>query len=147
MRFRWNETLGRLETLSGASAPAGRIHLWTDKQYESLTPVVEHDGADERGRAKYRRVDISSRSKHREFMRSRGYALMDDFKETWKAAEKERAAAALGEHDKKAVHEAVERAYYDVFESPGRQERPRRLEAELNGEPSPVVREYLPHRK
>lgn len=36
-------------------------------------------------------TDISSRTKHREYMRSRGLTTADDFASTWKRAENERA--------------------------------------------------------
>ena len=42
-------------------------------------------------------VDISTRTKHRAFMREHGLATMDDFGETWQRAERERKARLAGE--------------------------------------------------
>ena len=59
-------------------------------------------------------VDIGSRAKHREYMRSRGLAMESDFKQEWKGAAKERESIRSGEHDRKARKEAVERAVYHL---------------------------------
>lgn len=146
-RFMWDTNAGKLvELAEGPRDPGPRIHFITDRAYENLTPVITK--LDREG---VQTVDISSRSKHRQYMKDNGLALADDFKETWAKAEKERAALATGQHDKEAVHETVARAYYDVFESPGIQQRPERAPADndpaLNGEAYPVVREFLPHGK
>lgn len=50
--------------------------LWNDRSYENLPP--------ENGEA------INSRSRHREYMRKHGVTTVDDFKDTWKQAEKQR---------------------------------------------------------
>lgn len=50
--------------------------LWGDRNYEGL---VAPDG-----------TDISSRTKHREYMKAKGLTTMDDFKETWAKAKAER---------------------------------------------------------
>lgn len=47
-----------------------------DRHYDGLRAT---DGA-----------DISTRSKHREYMRAKNLTTIDDFTETWKKAEKER---------------------------------------------------------
>lgn len=43
-------------------------------------------------------TDISTRTKHRQYMKDHGLSLADDFKETWRKAEKERQAFRAGEH-------------------------------------------------
>jgi len=50
--------------------------LWGDRHYDGLQAT---DGA-----------DISTRKKHREYMRRTGYTTADDFTNTWAAAEKQR---------------------------------------------------------
>lgn len=50
--------------------------LWGDRHYDGLAAT---DGA-----------DISSRKKHREYMKRTGLTTADDFKESWARAKKER---------------------------------------------------------
>ena len=50
--------------------------LWGDRSYEGM---VAPDG-----------TDISSRTKHREYMKAKGLTTMDDFKDSWAQAKKER---------------------------------------------------------
>lgn len=50
--------------------------LWNDRNYNELRAT---DGA-----------DISSRSKHREYMRAHGLATADDYRETWRKEEQRR---------------------------------------------------------
>jgi len=50
--------------------------LWGDRHYDGLQAT---DG-----------TDISSRTKHREYMRRNGLTTVDDYKETWAKAQKER---------------------------------------------------------
>ena len=50
--------------------------LWNDRSYEGLRA---DDG-----------TDISSRTKHREYMKAAGVTTMDDFKDTWAKAKAER---------------------------------------------------------
>ena len=52
--------------------------LWSDRSYDGLKAP---DG-----------TDISSRTKHRAYMQSRGLTTIDDFKDTWANAEKARDA-------------------------------------------------------
>jgi hypothetical protein len=59
-------------------------------------------------------IDISSRTKRREYMRVAGVADMSDFTDTWAKAEKQRETFYTGQHDKKARREAVERAAYQL---------------------------------
>lgn len=51
--------------------------LWNDRSYDGLRAT---DG-----------TDISSRTKHREYMKQRGLTTVDDYKETWKQAAEQRA--------------------------------------------------------
>jgi putative FmdB family regulatory protein len=56
---------------------------------------------------------INSRTKHRQYMKEKGLAMVDDFKQTWKAAAKEREARRMGKLDpevKKIVSEEVMKA-------------------------------------
>lgn len=50
--------------------------LWGDRHYDGMRAT---DGA-----------DISSRKKHRDYMRKTGYTTADDFKSEWARAKKER---------------------------------------------------------
>lgn len=52
--------------------------LWGDRNYEGLRAT---DG-----------TDISSRSKHREYMAANGLTMADDFKNTWAKAQAQRDA-------------------------------------------------------
>jgi hypothetical protein len=56
--------------------------LWNDRGYDGLKAT---DG-----------TDISSRTKHREYMRANGLTTVDDFKGTWKEAERKRDAYRTG---------------------------------------------------
>lgn len=50
--------------------------LWGDRSYDGLRAT---DG-----------TDISSRSKHREYMKANGLATVDDFKDSWAKAQEQR---------------------------------------------------------
>lgn len=50
--------------------------LWGDRHYEGM---VADDG-----------TDISSRTKHREYMKAKGLTTVDDFKESWAKAKEAR---------------------------------------------------------
>lgn len=70
-----------------------------DRHYDGLRST---DGA-----------DISTRSKHREYMKSKGITMASDYKETWKKEAEKRDAFYSGTPDttlKKDVREVVERA-------------------------------------
>lgn len=70
--------------------------LWGDRQYVGLRAT---DG-----------TDISSRTKHREYMRSNGLTTVDDFTEEWKRSTSQREAYFRGED--KERRSDVERAFY-----------------------------------
>lgn len=71
-----------VEVTAGAPLPGrkGALNhfggLWGDRHYDGLRAT---DGA-----------DISSRTKHREYMRRTGLTTADDFKDTWARAQRER---------------------------------------------------------
>jgi hypothetical protein len=79
-RFIQDPDTGDLIEVSSDYVPTPRDSqsvLWNDRHYDGMRAP---DGA-----------DISSRSKHREYMRRTGLTTMDDFKDTWKRAEAKRA--------------------------------------------------------
>ncbi len=71
--------------------------LWGDRHYDGLAAT---DG-----------TDISSRKKHREYMKRTGLTTADDFKETWAKAkvERERYYTQGGSVRKQDIREAIER--------------------------------------
>lgn len=82
-RYRYDPDSGEMvEVTAGYQAPSrkGALNhlggLWSDRHYEGLAAT---DGA-----------DISSRRKHREYMKRNGLTTADDFKDTWAKAAKER---------------------------------------------------------
>jgi hypothetical protein len=74
--------------------------LWSDRSYEGLTAP---DG-----------TDISSRSKHRAYMQSRGLTTIDDFKDQWANAEKARDAYRLHGIGGAVTREDVGRAIHQL---------------------------------
>jgi hypothetical protein len=72
--------------------------LWGDRHYDGLRAP---DG-----------TDISSRTKHREYMAKHGLTTADDFRSQWAAQSKQR-EQLFTTGDRKAVREAVERAIYE----------------------------------
>lgn len=66
-----------IEVTDDYSAPArADSALWGDRSYEGM---VAPDG-----------TDISSRTKHREYMKAKGLTTMDDFKDSWAKAKESR---------------------------------------------------------
>jgi hypothetical protein len=58
-------------------------------------------------------TDISSRTKRAKYMRDNNLAMADDFKETWAAAQSQRAKHFLdGSDDKKARRDEISRVVY-----------------------------------
>jgi len=78
--------------------------LWNDRSYTNLKAT---DG-----------TPIDSRAKHREYMRANGLTTMDDFKDTWQGAEKQREAVFKGQDPHR--RREVERAIYEVQNGRGR---------------------------
>lgn len=72
--------------------------LWGDSSYQGMTAP---DG-----------TDISSRTKHREYMKAKGLTTMDDFKDTWAKAKVERENYV--QHGGSFTRDAIERAIYQV---------------------------------
>lgn len=151
-RYVFDTKMGKLVELDLTKrAPEPRVHFITDRAYENLTPVVEKLERDKDGNVVWEMRAIDSRTKHREYMKEHGFALMDDFKETWAKAGDERAKFTTGQQDDKDIREALERAKYRVFDAPGIEERPK-LEP---GDKDPaghsaetaIVSEYMPHGK
>lgn len=79
-----------------------RMPVFTDRYMEGVKAL---DG-----------TDISSRSKRREYMKSRNLADADDFKGVWAKAKAEREAFYTpgAGHDKQRRRDALERAYYEA---------------------------------
>lgn len=83
-RYIWDDKLKELVEItpdyrSSAKGKDALNHLgglWGDRHYDGLRAT---DGA-----------DISSRRKHREYMRRTGLTTADDFKDTWARAKQER---------------------------------------------------------
>ena len=69
--------------------------LWGDRSYDGMKAP---DG-----------TDISSRTKHREYMKATGLTTADDFKQTWATAkqERERAYTQGGSFSKRDVERAI----------------------------------------
>lgn len=72
--------------------------LWGDRSYEGM---VAPDG-----------TDISSRTKHREYMKAKGLTTMDDFKESWAKAKVEREHYV--QHGGSFKRADIERAIYQL---------------------------------
>lgn len=58
-------------------------------------------------------ADISSRTKHREYMKAHNLTVADDFKGEWKQAAAEREQRKQGNFDKAERKEAIARAIYN----------------------------------
>ena len=74
-RFRFSASEGKLVEFT--EPEAGGVEIIGDSHYEGLRAT---DG-----------TDISSRAKHREYMKTHGLTTMDDFKDEWKKAAEKRA--------------------------------------------------------
>lgn len=97
-RYRWDAESASLVELSSD---------WTDAPRGTGAPVSDlyMDGT-----RTVEGIDIGSRAKRRAYMKAAGVADLDDFKETWAKAAKERAAIARGEDSTR--REAIARALY-----------------------------------
>lgn len=69
--------------------------LWGDRSYDGLRAP---DG-----------TDISTRTKHREYMKAKGLTTTDDYKETWAKAKesRERYMQQGGSFDRSAIERAI----------------------------------------
>ena len=72
--------------------------LWGDRHYDGLKAT---DG-----------TDISTRSKHRDYMRANGVTMADDFKDTWAKAREQREHAF--QHGGSFSRRDVERAIHQL---------------------------------
>lgn len=59
-------------------------------------------------------TDLSTRKRHRDYMKSKGLAMTSDYTNSWAKAADERAKYFTGQHDSKAIRETVEKAMYQV---------------------------------
>lgn len=59
-------------------------------------------------------TDLSTRKKHREYMKAKGVTTADDFKETWAKQAEDRAKFYRGDFDHKARREQLGRAMYQL---------------------------------
>lgn len=84
--------------LSVVPGVAGAYVLAGDRHYEGLQAT---DGA-----------DISSRTKHRKYMKESGLAMESDYKETWSKARKEREALRTGTFKDPELRKTIEKEVY-----------------------------------
>lgn len=102
--WHYDEELGKM--VEGPGTPridghSGDGWRFSDRHYDGL---VAPDG-----------TNISSRKRHREYMRAHNLTTMDDFRETWKQSVKEREAFFTGrdrresEQRKRDIAEAINR--------------------------------------
>jgi len=103
-RYIWDDELKDLVEITPDYRPAGKKGalnhlggLWGDRHYDGLRAT---DGA-----------DISSRKRHREYMKRTGLTTADDFKDTWAKAkvERERYYTQGGSVRKQDIRDAIER--------------------------------------
>jgi hypothetical protein len=97
--YHYDEKFGRMvEGPAPRKESSGDGYLFSDRLY-SDNPFVAHDG-----------TLIGSRKQHREYMKRHSLTTMDDFKQTWKDAAKQREQVFTGTHDKRERREQVARA-------------------------------------
>ena len=89
-----------LEEIGADYCGPARVQINVDRNYENM-PL--QDG-----------TVVNSRRQHREYMRARGLTLADDFKGTWAAQAKERAAISSGTNDRKQRRDDIGRAIYQL---------------------------------
>lgn len=80
--------------------------LWNDRHYDGLRAT---DG-----------TDISSRTKHREYMKRNGLTTADDFKETWSKASQQREAYYQGKGGGAISRDDIGRAIHQLENAPRR---------------------------
>lgn len=88
---------GKLVEVGGDWQETPRPPVFGDSHYDGLRAS---DG-----------TDLSSRTKHREYMKANGLALADDYKETWANAAKNRAAPTSRDPERR---EQIGRALYEA---------------------------------
>lgn len=124
VRGRWiqhpqtGELIHESEYVAPQSERALDAPVMVDRFYEGVTI----DTVDEKG--KPTKVDVGSRKRHRDFLKSRGLTTADDFTETWKKAEQERARMREGIFpDAKERREEIGRIAYEVEKKNARRGR------------------------
>lgn len=104
-RRKWVQIDGQLVEVDPATyRPKTRVDdsaLWGDRHYDGVRAT---DGA-----------DISSRTKHREYMKRMGLTTVDDYSETWRKAERQREDFLTRGVDG-TRREDVARAMFNVFD-------------------------------
>lgn len=97
--YHWDEKLGRMvEGPAPRKTHSGDGWRYSDRLY-SASPFLGKDGK-----------VINSRKKHRDYMKEHGLTTMDDFKQTWADAAKQREKHYTdGSTDRRARREAIER--------------------------------------
>ena len=103
-RYVYDEQLGKLVEIGSDWVPTHtRAPVVGDAHYDGLRTT---DG-----------VDVSSRRKHRDYMKATGLTLASDYTETWKRAEKDRREGAPTERRER--REALGRAIYEYEKKGG----------------------------
>jgi hypothetical protein len=93
------------------------VRLTPDWQPESRRVPVVGDSHYDGLRSPMDGADISSRTKHREYMRRHGLTTTDDYKDTWAKAAKDREASIASD---KSRREEIGRAWYQQETRRGR---------------------------
>lgn len=96
-RFRWNPELKELVEVGVDDEQAPRNSdglLWNDRHYDGLQAT---DG-----------TDISSRAKHRAYMKANGLTTMDDFSQSWDKAAQQRAEYYTGKRGSVSKHDVAQ---------------------------------------
>jgi hypothetical protein len=110
-RFIYDAVAGQVVEVGADWEERGREtgHKSEEEIYGSLTAT---DGS-----------DISTRRRHREYMKANGLSLADDFKGHWEDAAKKREAVLSGEADRKERRELIGRVLHEA--KTGRLNRPK----------------------
>ena len=105
-KFIYNRVTKEMEEVSVTYEPERRADgaLWNDRHYEGLKAT---DG-----------TDISSRTKHREYMKRNGLTTVDDFKNEWADASKKRADYYQGKGGGAVTREDIGRAIHQLENAP-----------------------------
>jgi hypothetical protein len=74
--------------------------LWGDLHYANITGLKGED--------------LSTRTKHREYMRQNGLSMADDWTNEWETARKKREDFLTTGGDHRARREQIERAIYEI---------------------------------
>lgn len=112
-RFVWDDllhTFVKAEHYQPPPSTALNAPIMAGRFYENLSAKVDD------GTGKAVEVDIGSRAKHAEHMRSRGLTVQSDFKETWKKEAEKRAEFMLhggGAKESARRKDLLGRAFYE----------------------------------